>query len=840
MNLMHSRLVQWARCLPLAALLFSIPCQASQSPQVAATDAPLQVTVGATDGSYAIGAAGLTGPALQAQVAVKVNHRWISSRDYPKHQVSQSNVADDLGAARQWIVQYSGLRGEPNLTLILRAYSSIPFGDVQVIASNSTARIFHIQAIRPVAAEGNNILNLGGDASLDRVLSDSFSEDRPEMQILDLKDTTNGMHRGVGSQLIYNQQSHRSLFLGALTSDRFLSILRLRVSNAKSGEPQITSYHVDSTGTTEMTKENSLKYSPAEDQIELSLPLKPGDKLASERLLFSVDTDYHHQLETYGALIKQLHHPRLSATTTTPMGWWSWTAYYFGLNQGAALTNAEWLSQHLKPLGYNFFFIDEGYNYARGEYTATNAKSFPDGMRPLEQKARAKGLIPGVWTAPFEVSARSWVYQHHKDWLVRNAKGEPISCGWVAHRNDPLFSLDTTNPGAQEYLRQTYSTLVHKWGIRYIKMDFMEDSAIEGYYYRPNTTALEAQRIGLDVIRKTVGDKVLLDKDGSEMLNPVGYVDMGRISNDTGHTFYASKVSAPGIAARYYMNHNFFLSDPDAFTVSDQLVPDPDPDPEANDGVRPLKLNEAEVSIALAAVSGGMFEIGDDLTILGADSDRMALVTNRELIHMAQFQHASTPLDLMNYAPEDKQPSIFLLKEDSRTSILTVFNWTEERRTHVFDLPTLGLSPAHHYQVIDALYPDMGQPLTGGHLTVGQLARSVRVLKIVDTSVPAVPINLDVQVPHDGKAGDTLSFSTHEKDGSEPVLAYFWNFGDGVVAKGSAVTHTYTHPGRFRVMLRAEGVTGSPSVQAFPLSITGSLNPEFVPAQSRGGTSAAN
>ena len=65
---------------------------------------------------------------------------------------------------------------------------------------------------------------------------------------------------------------------------------------------------------------------------------------------------------------------------------------------------------------------------------------------------------------------------------------------------------------------------------------------------------------------------MLLDKDGSPMLNPVGIVDTGRISCDTGHSFEASRNAAPGIAARYYMNRNFFVSDPDAFTVSRQIV----------------------------------------------------------------------------------------------------------------------------------------------------------------------------------------------------------------------------------------------------------------------------
>ena len=52
--------------------------------------------------------------------------------------------------------------------------------------------------------------------------------------------------------------------------------------------------------------------------------------------------------------------------------------------------------------------------------------------------------------------------------------------------------LDPTNPGAQNYLRETYRTLAHDWGIRYIKLDFMDDSAIEGLRYQPNTTAMEA------------------------------------------------------------------------------------------------------------------------------------------------------------------------------------------------------------------------------------------------------------------------------------------------------------------------------------------------------------
>src|SRR5207245_8140520 len=106
--------------------------------------------------------------------------------------------------------------------------------------------------------------------------------------------------------------------------------------------------------------------------------------------------------------------------------------------------------------------------------------------------------------------------------------------------------------------------------------------------------------------------------------SPVGIVDAGRISLDTGHTFEATKDAAPGVAARYYMNRNFFVSDPDAFCVSKQTVTDQP----WHGGKVPLTLDEAKASIALSAVAGGMYEIGDDLPALGADAERLALVQN--------------------------------------------------------------------------------------------------------------------------------------------------------------------------------------------------------------------
>jgi alpha-galactosidase len=716
------------------------------APPVVVSIEGLSVLVRPADGTYEIRTGDGGHSILRARITASIDHKWLKSTDYPKHEISQAEFDDALGHGKKITLTSSGLSSRPDLAYTLQIYEGRAFGVIEAEVRNRTGNSVTLQSIRSVEAVGNNIVELGGPQSACRVLSDSFSEDWPPLQIYDLGKAPQGLHRAVGSQLIYNRESKQSLFLGALTSNRFLTIIHLQTQSSSTRGPRIAAYTVDSTGTTEIQAtdpESALREGPAENLIELSVPLSAGESMTSERVMFAAGKDYHSQLDNYGSVIRELHHSRVSADNM--LGWWSWTAFYTKITEGTALTNAQWLAEHLKALGYDYFHFDLGYAHSRGEYATPNASQFPRGMWDLTRRISRLGLKVGVWTAPFEAGERSWIYEHHKDWLVHNVHGDPIAIGDAEEvQGERLFVLDVTNPDAQEYLRQTYRTLVREWGARYIKLDFMDNTAIEGYYHRPNTTALEAQRIGLEIIRKAVGEDVLLDKDGSPMLNPVGLVDEGRISQDTGHAFLRSKEAAPGIAARYYMHRNFFITDPDAFTVSRQLL-------EERTIQAPVTLNEAQVSIALAAVSGGMFEIGDDLPTLGSDPDRLALVENSDLLVMAKLGRAALPLDLLTYTDEDEQPSVFLLRQDQRQSILAVFNWTEQPRSHAFTFADLKLPAAHSYKSFDSL---AHQPLALDRETLrldDQPAHSVKVIKIIDTSIPISPPSIAFRVPSQAK-----------------------------------------------------------------------------------------
>jgi alpha-galactosidase len=224
------------------------------------TNGKLSLSVNLRAGSYQL-AVHDGQPVLSARVGAQVDHQWLRSSDYPRCQAAASTFSDGLGPGRQLTVTCSELEGNPDLVYIVQLYDRAPYGTIQVKVHNSTGKPVAIQAIRSVEAIGQPLVNLGGRASADRILSDSFSEDWPDLKIFDLGTAAGGMHRGVGSQLIYNRESKQSLFLGALTSERFLTLMYLSAED-KGAETKIASYAVESSGTTEIQKDFGLKDSP--------------------------------------------------------------------------------------------------------------------------------------------------------------------------------------------------------------------------------------------------------------------------------------------------------------------------------------------------------------------------------------------------------------------------------------------------------------------------------------------------------------------------------------------------------------------------------------------------
>ncbi len=171
-SMMASMIAAW--------MLGAVPCPAQQL-----TNKTLSVTVNRQDGSYQFGSLG-SQSVVQAGVAALIDHQWLRSSSYPSHSVSESPFSDALGSGQQLTVTCSGLRGSPDLVYVIQLYTENPYGAIQVRVRNTTRTAISVQAIRSVEAMGDSIVNLGGSPSDERILSDSFSEDWPDLVIYDL------------------------------------------------------------------------------------------------------------------------------------------------------------------------------------------------------------------------------------------------------------------------------------------------------------------------------------------------------------------------------------------------------------------------------------------------------------------------------------------------------------------------------------------------------------------------------------------------------------------------------------------------------------------------------
>jgi len=204
----------------------------------------LSVTAGLEGGTYEIKAPGSQRAVFRSDVAAEINHHWLKSAEFPQSKTVQSVFSNSLGKGQMLTTVSSGLAGAPSLISTIRLYDELPFGDMELKVQNSTNIPVTVQAIRVVDAIGSPRINLDGREDAVRVLSDSFSEDRPTLHIYGLGKAPvyggwgsfgkgySDAHLAVGSQLIYNLESRQSLFLGALTSRRWLTVLRLGVAES--------------------------------------------------------------------------------------------------------------------------------------------------------------------------------------------------------------------------------------------------------------------------------------------------------------------------------------------------------------------------------------------------------------------------------------------------------------------------------------------------------------------------------------------------------------------------------------------------------------------------------
>ncbi|MCE7008823.1 alpha-galactosidase [Kibdelosporangium philippinense] len=214
--------------------------------------------------------------------------------------------------------------------------------------------------------------------------------------------------------------------------------------------------------------------------------------------------------------------------------------------------------------------VDDGYQAEIGDWLIPSG-DFAD-VPGLFARIRDSGRRAGIWTAPFLVGALSQVAAEHPDWLVRNDDGSPVSAGhnW----NQDLYALDSTHPGAADYLATVFRTF-RDWGIDFHKIDFVYAGALPGKRYS-DISPIQAYRDALGLIREAIGSDAYLLGCGAPQLPSIGLVDAMRVSPDIAPTYLPEDddISMPGQwgavlngESRSFQHGRFWVNDPDCIVA---------------------------------------------------------------------------------------------------------------------------------------------------------------------------------------------------------------------------------------------------------------------------------
>jgi alpha-galactosidase len=308
-------------------------------------------------------------------------------------------------------------------------------------------------------------------------------------------------------------------------------------------------------------------------------------EVASEELVIFTDDDVENALRRWAQMVGEASPlpPRLPRRRFT--GWCSWYNLYASLDEPVLREHLDAAAQFRDEnrVPFDVFLIDDGFTPEMGDWLETKAQ-FLNGVKPVLDAARAKGLTPGLWIAPFMVGNRSKLFKAHPDWVVKSrATGQPLApmtfygeFRWHK-RSEEYYVLDITHPEAEAYIREVFRTWAKNWGCGYFKTDFMHLGSIygpdEAVWNQDGLSRMAIWMKMAKLIREEIGEAQWL-LCGSPLWAPVGLVNAMRIGRDIGVTWkghYSAESLLRDQTARNFANGILWQADPDCILLRDRF-----------------------------------------------------------------------------------------------------------------------------------------------------------------------------------------------------------------------------------------------------------------------------
>ena len=391
---------------------------------------------------------------------------------------------------------------------------------------------------------------------------------------------------------------------------------------------------------------------------------------------------------------------------TPPMGWNSWDSYGLSITEKEFNSNVAVLADKLKPYGWTYAVVDEGWYLenpeakpgsfrfsmdAHGRYTPAPVR-FPSAQnglsfKPFSDSVHARGLKFGIHIIrgiPREAVAKNLPIEG-SDFRATDAADQSDTCEW----NKDNFGVRDT-PAGQAYY-DSLAKLYAGWGVDFLKVD-----CIASHPYKPGEIRMISNALvksGRPIVLSLSPGPAPVDK--AEELGR--YAQMWRISNDVWDHWKAW----PGREWSQSILGQFATAEQWLPYISPGHWPDADMLPIGNLGPRPgegkarasaLTHDEQRTLLTLWSMLRSPLMMGGNLTSL--DDWTLSLLTNSEVIAVNQKSEGAHTLTLQGANFWMSEP---FMKNDW---FLAIFNLDDTPRTYQYSWTDLGL-PGNAYQIRD-------------------------------------------------------------------------------------------------------------------------------------------
>lgn len=148
-----------------------------------------------------------------------------------------------------------------------------------------------------------------------------------------------------------------------------------------------------------------------------------------------------------------------------------WEAVYFNHD----LDVLKRLANRASKIGIERFILDDGWFRGRRDERSSlgdwevDPDIWPDGLHPLVNYVRDRGMQFGLWIEPEMVSTDSELARNHPEWILR-ARSDSLP---IEQRYQQVLNL--TLPEAWEHVRSRMDALITEYQIDYLKWDHNRD-----------------------------------------------------------------------------------------------------------------------------------------------------------------------------------------------------------------------------------------------------------------------------------------------------------------------------------------------------------------------------